>query len=256
MGRIDVGTFYQFGEKDFRSIYAGITQETSTMLVPKMGDLEESYRSGKAAIITDEENVVGYVRFSPLLDDNLANKLGLPDSFPNISEIGTGIIDPAHRGRGLYKLLRGSLLESHADQIIDGRLLVIGTTKTMAILNTLHHATDLGMHFEAFHHQEFPMIAPFTCVCEGDFGQGYQHGVNACTKRVRSELIPLQQNLHMLEPHDGKIECCMYVSSRDGAQSINDGLFAFFRNDETHPLSNLVQTLRHPDINYYNERHA
>src|SRR5258706_242909 len=79
----------------------------------------------------------------------------------------------------------------------------------------LDDASSIGLDFFPCSPNEFPMIAPFTCSCEGSFGTGFQTS-SECPKRVGNDLIPLSQNIDVLRSNaspDGTIACMMYVSS-------------------------------------------
>lgn len=97
---------------DLTEIHGGILGE-DTLLHPTLDSLRKSYENNMAVALLDNERVIGFVRFTSLLDKSIKDKLGLESSIPDIWEIGSAIIikDPQYRGRGFYPRLRSSLFK-------------------------------------------------------------------------------------------------------------------------------------------------
>lgn len=214
-----------------------------TMLHPDVAGLQESYRKGLAVALVHEGDgeAVGLARFIPLLDEKLSQNLGLND-FPQIWELGSVIIDHPYRGQGHASNLNNALISSAQEEMRDGKLLILGTTKTARMLGSLHAASSLGFDFHAGSHAEFPMIAPFTCVCVPDFGEGFQLTPD-CSQRIQeNQLIALEEikdGQHKTE----KIPCSMFISDRDLARGVNDRLQDRFSEDGISPQLALVRSL-------------
>lgn len=223
-------TFHSRGSDarpDLRSIHAVINHEQN-LLHATLPSLEESFNHGLAVALVSESSTeaVGFVRFTPLLGEDLKQKLELSD-VPSIWEIGSAAIAPYYRGRGLYAPLRNDLLATVAQEIRDRQLLVLGTTKSIAVIKVLDDAKDLGIEFHKCVHTDFPMIAPFTCICTPDFGCGFQLA-EECPVRVTQQQL-LNLNLIAQKSNDGtKIPCVMYVSDKDLAESIDRRLMIKF----------------------------
>ena len=135
----------------------------------------------------------------------------------------------------------------------------------MKVLHTLHHAQEeLGIEGVILRHTSMPFTAAFTCVCIGNFGCGFQGGIDACPKRIKPEEFPGtnapngfidQQDMesiakiHDLNGGTGKIPCVMYLQGKKDAIL---GLEARLKEQFGTP-ENLIAQLRRPDVNYYAE---
>jgi len=249
----------------FDTVVQGIAGEAARVLQVTAADLEMSFNNAMSAVIGRNDHLprkavkaLGHVRFSPLLDPRLMEKLGVEDC-PQIWEMGTGFMDPnTLRGKGLYGPLRNVLLKMHLEQINSGQVLIIGTTKTKAVLNVLKEAMAVELGAFYANHLAIPYISAFTCVCEGNFGQGFQHGINACGKRTDQSAAPPavffnaqeQMQINQIIPDQtGIIPCYLYAYGKpEAALRIDDRLRQKFGSVDA-----LVNRLRQPDINYYRE---
>lgn len=235
---------------DLRAVHSDIIQEPN-LLHPSLSELEESFDRGLAvALVSQDSNeAVGFVRFSPLLEDELKDGLGL-NNFPSIWEIGTAVILPQFRGRGWYAPLRKELLVTVSQDIKEGRLLVLGTTKSIAIIKVLKETKDLGIDFYKCVHTDFPMIVPFTCVCRPDFGCGFQL-TEECPVRVTQQQLLNLDSIAQKSDDGTKIPCVMYVSDKSLAERIDKDLMVKFGNAGSSPQQNLVRVLK--ERSYYDQ---
>ncbi len=228
---------------DLRSIHAVINDE-SNLLHVTLSSLEESFDRGLAIALIPEDSTeaIGFVRFTPLLDEDLKQDLGL-NNIPSIWEIGSAAIAPYYRGRGLYTPLRNDLLATVSQEMKDRRLLILGTTKNIAIIKVLDKAKDLGIEFFRSVHTDFPMIAPFTCICTPDFGCGFQLAENCPARVTQQQLIQLDEIAE--SSADGtKIPCVMYVSDKSLAERIDYDLMVKFGGVGLNPQRSLVSALK------------
>lgn len=141
-------------------------------------------------------------------------------------------------------LMRSRLLETVKGKIGSGEMLVLGTTKSIIVYNVLSKSRELGIDFYTSVHTEFPMIAPFTCVCNPDFGSGF-HISTSCFARADDKDIPRLGEVAAGSKTGTKIPCIMYVSSRELASEINHQLEEHFGSQDS-----LVESLQ--GINYFN----
>lgn len=258
---------------DFRYLANIIGKEKASMLKATPKSLEQSYKGGMSTVVMDMETnmPVGHIRFSPLTTPDLRKKLNLVQSLPNLWEIGTGIIDGSdgYRGKGLYRMVRNEHIARFQDKLNDGSLIALGTTKSLRILKTLLHAQEkYNVQGVILRHTDLPFIAAFTCVCKGDFGQGYQCGVDACGERIKPEQLPVTihpnsfsrgsidqtdtKSISAIGKMNGNsdvIPCTMYVQGKkDAILNMENCLRNQFGTPE-----NLVDMLRQVNVNYYNE---
>jgi hypothetical protein len=229
---------------DFSELLEAIHHEKGTLLQPSLEDLEESFADRNAVVLEDGNRSIGYVRFSSLLDNTGKAKLGLSDAFPNIYEIGTAIILPEYRGRHLYPKLRNALLSLHKDEMKQGRLLVLGTTKSPKVVMSLSHSKEIGLEFTVTGHDNLPMIEPFTCVCSGDFGNGFQNSPECSKRATETEVVLIQKaDWRTLQEQggkpNGKIPCTLYVSDLELASQMEKELMVKYGSQEK-----LVEALR------------
>ncbi len=220
-------------DPDLMSVHQTMLGEP-TLLHPGIGDLKDSYDAGMAAVMTDESGVVcGYARLSPLVAPELRTKLGLPSTIPEVWEIGSAVIQREHRGNGRYSAFRRSLLQAHINAIHEGKVLVLGTTKNIAVMKVLPDAAVIGINFYPCVHTEFPMIAPLTCVCEPDFGSGFQHGAHCDSRTTQVALDTLLKNLSQENQlRSPQTACTMYVSDYNLAATTNAALVEHFGSQE------------------------
>jgi hypothetical protein len=208
--------------------------------------LESSFSDRRAVVLMDGEKTIGYVRLSSLLDISGKNMLGIPDDFPDIAETGTAIIHPDYRGHGYYPKLRTKLQSMFVEEMKEERLLVLGTTKNLRVIESLDDAVEIGLQFTIVGRDEIPMIAPFTCVCEGEFGNGFQNGTSCFQAATQSELIQIgKHNWEDVKKNGGsKIPCTVYVSDIDLARKMETRLL-----DQFGSRDEVVNALR--SIGYY-----
>jgi len=237
---------------ELEEILEAMKQEKGVLLQPSLKSLSVSYENKQACVLMDKERPVGYVRFSPLLDPQLKDKVGLSQEVPDVYEIGSAIILPDHRGKGYYSRLRNSLLRLGLERMEKGKLMVIGTTKNIRVAEVLPKAIDLGIDFYASTHGEFPGVQCLTCVCNPNFGEGVQYRFD-CPKGIDQESLIQLKLISDWETHrkevtqfspDGKIPCVMYVSDKSLAQKTSDMLLAAFGSKEL-----LAKTLM--KVDYY-----
>lgn len=229
---------------DLSGILEAMHNETGTLLQPSLESLQGSFEKGEAVVLMDGPTPVGFVRFSELLNEESRSALDLPDDFPLIYETGSAIILPEYRGRHLYPGLRTRLLSLVAERIKNRELLVLGTTKSPKVIESLDDANELGLGFEIIDPHDNPMVASFTCVCEGDFGSGFQNG-SACFNRATKTEIALvaKHDWKAVQEagnrSDGKIPCTVYVSDVELMNKMEDRLTILFRSQ-----AELVNELR------------
>lgn len=234
------------GNLDFGPWARGIDHYPDSMLPVTPEDLSASFNQGLAIALIDPQTneVMGGSRFVPLLDNELKEKMGLDKNFPQIWEMGSVIIFNSQvRGNGFSLDLNKALLDSVRQKTEAGELLVIGTTKSIVLLSTLKKE---GLNFSFSSHTEFPLIAPLTCICTGEMGQGFQESTN-CSFRVSPEQIA---NLPALADKKGKVPCTLFVSSKQLAQKIDGELRTrFLKDDPVNPQRAEVELLK--TIGYY-----
>lgn len=233
MERLRIATYQEIGEVNLEPIHQAILNEP-TLLHPSLDVLKQSFQDNKAIVMLDGQEPVGFARLVNLVDDGLKKRLGLGSDFPNINEVGSAVIinKPEYRGNGYYGDLRNALLQIKQQEIITGELLVVGTTKNIAVVRVLPKSAKLGINFQTCHHSEYPMVSPFTCICSGDFGQGYQLS-SSCNSRISESYCQVNGkiNLMPIDP-DGKIACIMYISSVQVASRANRLLQGAFGTQE------------------------
>lgn len=205
-----------------------IMQRESALLPTSVATMQQKYELGHAIILTNEAgDPVGYLGFTPLIDEDAKRSLGLPDDFPNVWEIGSAIVHPSYRG-GVYRAFRSAALELVLKEMKEKRMLILGTTKVDSVLHTNRHAPeDLGITFTQLVHTDLDAIAALTCVCHGTFGRGRQNS-SFCPRRVTKDQLPNLDRLASVKY--GKIPCTMYVSDISLAMQMNDFLLDKFGN--------------------------
>lgn len=233
---------------DLTKLYEALTQEMK-FPNPSLENLIESYKYGLAIVMVDGEKAVGFTRFIPRLGERMKNLLDLESNFPQIWETGSSIIlnDPNYRGKGLFVPLRTKLLELITDKINRQEILVLSKTKTLAVYKGWRRTSDeIGIDFYPSVHTEFPMIAPFTCICNPNFGCGF-HLSTECPERItKQQLDGLEQ---MTSPTEGGIPCTMYVSNKKLAKELDGTLENKFSLSFKNPQKALVDKLK--EIGYY-----
>lgn len=204
-----------------------IRANSQDMLPVKDKDLERSYVDGLATVLLNSDNkIVGGTRFIPLLDSAKKQELNLSGlQLPDIWELGSIVVAKEAMGNGFSKDLNRTLLSSVKKKVQNGELLVIGTTKTAAILRMLWglDLNDIGGEFSILPHIDLAMIAPLTCVCEKPLGTGFQMSPN-CEYRVtprQTEEIKQKERGFGLSP---KIPCTLFVSDMALAKRTDDVL--------------------------------
>jgi len=229
---------------DLSGILEAMHNERGTLLQPSLESLQRSFAKREAVVLMDGSTPIGYVRFSELLNQDSRDALDLPVDFPLIYETGSAIILPEYRGRHLYPRLRTRLLSLVADRIKNKELLVLGTTKSPKVVESLDDSDELGVGFEIVNHKATSLVSAFTCVCEGDFGTGFQEGEN-CSKRANNSEIILIQNHDWRALQEiggklnGKIPCTLYVSDLELMHDMERRLVDQFETQES-----LVNKLR------------
>ncbi len=234
---------------DLNRITEAIHREPGTVLDSSLESVVNSFMQMKAVTLMDGAEAVGYVRYTPLLDGDKKRQLGLRDDFPDIDETGTAIILREYRGHHYYPRLRTALLSLRAQDMKDGKVLILGTTKSPKIIESLDDSNALGLEFDVVDFMEVENVSAHTCVCEGDFGNGFQNGINCPNRATNEDLIQiarhdwqgLQKRGRMI---DGKIPCTLYLSNARLARSLNDEVREQFGS-----LDNLIKALK--DVGHY-----
>lgn len=244
-----LGFFYQIGQipfSTFDQLARDIAAE-STMLHPKPADLRCSFIQNLAAVKYDPETgkIIGFARFEALLNSETKKILQLPDDIPEIWELGTVYTSNNHRRNGAATEVQNKLLSQFLERISNQEILVILTAKPVAMIKTTQKASQLGIDFYACDPYEFEMIASLTCVCSGEFGQGFQNG-NYCPARVSQNLRPVSENLDQVIKNavDGIAACTMFVSNPNLSTYTNTRLSERF-GSQKQLIENLI------NLNYY-----
>ncbi len=226
-------------ESFFAPLLKGIDREGG-LLHPKLKDLVDSFVKHEAVVVLDysadsKGQAVGYVRLEPLLHQRVREALGLSSDFPNISELGTMFVDQSARGKHfatrMTRALIGQLSRkegTHKRDFALGRDLIIGTAKDIRVLRALEGPE--GVQFHTVHHDRFPHIAAFTCICRGDFGRGYQYSRGSCQAQLGQEYrdITSHGNLLPVLQNSNKIPCTMFVSDLTVAMQVEERLAGRF----------------------------
>lgn len=211
-----------------------------TLIHPPASELQMSFERGLAFVALDEANdhrPVGYVRLEPLLNDEIRGALGLPESFPQIMELGTMFTEnnAIYRGQGYVASLTKELLSSHIAEIERGDLIVLGTTKDWRVINVLQKIE--AAKFEVMHHLDLPHLAAFTCICSGEFGSGYQNNPFSCDSRVDDGLINCRSLLKDLireaREFGTSIPCVMFASNHEHAKQADRHLNKIVSGDNS-----------------------
>lgn len=198
--------------------------------------LYASFAAGFATVLINSDNrIVGYVRNIPLLDNTIKNALNLPADIGSIYELGTLFVRDDHRHDGLSVK---ALIRRHIAQTKDHGL-IIGTMKHPNVAASLKIAEKEGAMFAVTNTDFYRMIQPFTCVCEGKFGNGVHLGPE-CPKRgnlAANSIVAVSDitrasstDLLGANPETGATDCLMFVSDVDLAASIEDGLREAYRD--------------------------
>lgn len=232
-------------EPDLAPVQRAIEKEKA-MLHPSLEELQQSWRDGLTVIAIVNGEVVGHLRLCKLLDGPLKQRLNLPKDFPEIWETGSGWVHPDYRDTGgIFTQMRYMLLDSQINEIKSKRLLVLGTTKHIAVIKGVRTSAErLGLEFEFVRHLKYPFVAAFTCVCTGELGTG-MHSELECPQRTSEDQLvdtlrradakrAINGNgngnsgsqLPVVSNNDGWIMCSMYVSDKELAQSIDNQLRA------------------------------
>ncbi|HUD44139.1 MAG TPA: GNAT family N-acetyltransferase [Patescibacteria group bacterium] len=224
---------------DFRFLYAAIAKEP-TLLHPALATLQASYDAGLAVVnIIDGTNIAnGYSRIIPLFTEEQRQQLDLPNDLADIAELGTVFVHPDFRGRRIAEDLQRQLLQQVKPQIDDQNLLIIGTTKTLKFLHILDRmGEETGISFYHCRHTEFPHLAPVTCICEPDFGEGFQHRPDCTTRVTETQIFSIRDLLAQREKvthcKEYKIPCTMFVSSESLAGELDKIIAGMFENRVT-----------------------
>lgn len=197
--------------------------------------LRKSFQTGMSAVfLNEEQRAVGHARFIPLLDEKLRDGLNLSTQVPQIWEMGTGLMLDECRGKGINILLRHGLVRRYRAQMASGEVLVIATTKTPELRRLVDNLADLTtdegdaypLDFRFTNRENIPFIAPFTCVCNPEFGTGYQHGT-ACNQAEgpSGQTSEFRRGIELpvigsTEPQ--KIACTVFVSSTSLARTTSE----------------------------------
>lgn len=246
----------------------GMGREKNSILPVTPAEIMNSFNTGLSTILIEQRTrkAIGHIRFSPLITPMLKDQLSLPSEMPLLWEIGSGYIDNEHRKQGLYTVLRNEHIGRFKDELTSGSHVFLGTTKTLRVLHALRHAQErYGIEGVILPHTQLPFIAAFTCVCKGDFGQGYQCGVDACGVRIKQEQFPMGKSTNgLLDQMDvksideikdlnggeGTIPCTMYIQGNKGViLKMEEELKKQFGTPE-----DLVVQLRRPIVDYYGEK--
>lgn len=219
---------------DFSELSQASIREPNVLNTPVV-EFERSFNQGMSSVLMQGNKAVGHTRFIPLLDRSLINDLGLGEEFPEIWEMGTGLMLDPVQGRGLNNVLRFHLYDRYVERMRSGEVLVIGTTKTPELTGVLDRLrleyfndsiteqTTYPLDFRFCNRETLPFVAPTTCVCNPTFGSGYHIGdfcSNATTieKGFRTGAgIPLKISIGS-KP---KIDCTMFLSSSSLAVKAN-----------------------------------
>jgi hypothetical protein len=199
----------------FEVLARKVARESSVVLPASPHALKQSYEEGLAVVAIDttrNDEPVGYVRLQPLLTADIRSALGVGDEFPHVMELGTMIMDTRdeYRGGKYMPLMTRDLLHYCREDIVEGRLIVLGTTKNWQVMKILQGIADLD--FRAYNHHAMAHIAALTCTCSGDFGLGYQVDPQGCPKRIPSNSGASLEDLRAPIQRADFSGCVMFVS--------------------------------------------
>jgi hypothetical protein len=243
----------QLGESniDFTAL-SELSQDEQNVLPVSIESLRQSFHDNMSAVLLKDRTAVGHARFIPLLDERLITDLGLPTSTPQIWEMGTGLMLPEVRGKGINIVLRHVLISRFRDQMTSGRMLVIATTKTPELRSLVDNMADLltdpehqyPLDFRFTNRENLPFIAPFTCICTPDFGTGYQFGTSCNQAEVASQnTVAYRRGMELPLINNGsngsKIACTVFLSSTKLAEETEMRLSERFGTQQ-----NLVHVLK------------
>lgn len=215
---------------DLNEVLDAIHHEPKTLLQPTLVSMEASFRDGKAVALMKDNEAVGYVRFTPLLDAEKKENLDLPERIPEIYETGTAIILRSERGNKYYPKMRTELIKMAADDIKKGKILVLGTTKNPRVVESLDDAINhTGISFRIVQRNLYSSVMAHTCVCEGSFGNGYQFGTSCHKEPTVQQLIQITNHKwDEVVKEDGEIPCTIYVSDLELARRTEAELLELF----------------------------
>lgn len=228
-----------------------IREHPKDMLPVNPYQLRKSYDADMATVLLDGGKIVGGTRFVPLLDSAKKQELNLSSlQLPDIWELGSIAVAKEAMGNGFSRDVNKNLLSSVKERIQNGELLVIGTTKTAAVIRMLWglDLKDIG-NFSVSSQSDLPMIAPLTCVCKPPLGTGFQMSPN-CEYRIspkEAEEVTQKKRGFGLNPG---IPCALFVSDIDLARR-TDGVLKkrFSEVNPSNPQGELVAALQR--IGYY-----
>lgn len=226
--------------------------------------MARDFLDGRSSIFVDLEtdSAMAYGTLKPRLTPEIKQNAGLTGIDYEIMELGTVIVLSTYRGSangngngngsGLATSLVADILESHADKLHRGTLLIIATMKSPITMLTFRNAFSRNGYQPAFvNHLDYSMIAPLTCVCLPDFGYGFQVAPPAgCSERIEdTEHLAVINNHNGQRIHESDLEqlhgrCVMFVSDYSLAAEVDQAIRIELRRQGASPTesSRIVTT--------------
>jgi len=201
-----------------------IIEKEQKMIHPSKEAIMTSITTGRAILCIEDNVVIGFCRLLPALTYTQIREQDLPESLPEIYELGTVIVRSDKRRQRIGDNLVKGLHERFLEDILAKRLLIIGTSTTFVMLHTLNDEIirEYGIGYTYSGTGKFPWIESTTCICNPNeplHGSGV-HLTQECDNRiVQIENIPVGQSSEANMTH-GK--CIMFVSDSELAKIVND----------------------------------
>lgn len=163
--------------------------------------LTRSCDEGLCAFEIQDDQIIGYARLVPLLDEKIIQAIGLDLRTPKVYELGSVYVHPDYRGEAGIDESGRKVADRVLDnifattkKIVDEGGVVIGTMVDVRMMKKLEGAIQHGiMPIISSHHTSFVetdeigFLGALTCVCDDQIHgkAGVQFGLSSC--RVRTQ---------------------------------------------------------------------